>query len=61
MALVGITYHCGAKLFFIFHKIKTPSIFAVKSKVSLSIPALAVGRQHHNQSLMLKNHRLQHN
>ena len=48
MALVEISYHWGAKLFFIFHKIKTPRIFAVRSKVSLIIPILAVGRQHHN-------------
>ena len=52
MALVGISYHWGAKLFFIFHKIKTPSIFAVRSKVSSIIPASVAKRQHHNLAIV---------
>ena len=37
----------GAKLFY-FRKIKSPSIFALRSKVSLILPTSAVERQQHN-------------
>ena len=40
MAQVGILYHWGAKLFY-FRKIKSPSIFALRSKVSLILPTSA--------------------
>ena len=47
MALVEILYHWEAKLFY-FRKIKSPSIFALRSKVSLILPTSAVERQQHN-------------
>ena len=43
MALVKFHVIEELNYFYFFHKIKNPSIFAVRSKVSLIIPALAVG------------------
>ena len=47
MALVEILYHWEAKLFY-FRKIKSPSIFALRSKVSLILLTSAVEQQQHN-------------